>query len=77
MENMSKYRPITNLNTIGMILERLAMKQMRHHMENSPNLGPLQSVYRALHSNEMVKGGKRFAAYDSQQIAFCSAVTRH
>ena len=41
MENMSNYRPFTNLNTIGKILERLAMKQIRRHVENSPNLGPL------------------------------------
>ena len=34
------------------ILERLAMNQMRRHMENLPNLGPLQSAYRALHSTE-------------------------
>ena len=30
-EDMSNYRPITNHNTIGKILERLA-KQMRRHM---------------------------------------------
>ena len=29
-----------------------AMKQMRRHMENLPNLGPLQSAYRALHSTK-------------------------
>ena len=40
-ENMSMYRPITNLNTVGKILERLAMEQMRRHMERSPNFDPL------------------------------------
>ena len=48
----ANYRPITNLSTIGKILERLAMKQMRSHMEDSPNLDPQQSEYRALHSTE-------------------------
>ena len=50
--DMSNFRPITNLNTIGKILERLAMKQLRRHSDQSPNLGHLQSAYRALHSTE-------------------------
>ena len=49
---MSNFRPITNLNTIGKILEHLAMKQLRQHSDHSPNLGHLQSSYRALHSTE-------------------------
>ena len=51
-EDTSNYRPITNFNAIGKIRERLAVEQMRRQMENSPNLAPLQSVYRALHSIE-------------------------
>ena len=52
MENISNYLSITNIKTIRKILERHAMKQMRRHMENSPNLGPLQTAYQALHSIE-------------------------
>ena len=48
--DMSNFHTITNLNTIGKILERLAMKQLRRHSDHSPNLGHLQSAYRALHS---------------------------
>ena len=53
MKDMSNYRPITYLTTIGKILERLAMEQKSCQMENSPNHGPLQLAYRALHSTEM------------------------
>ena len=49
-DDMANYRPITNLNTIGKILERLA--QLRLHMERSVNEGSMQSAYRALHSTE-------------------------
>ena len=49
---MANYRPITNLNTIRKILERLVQKKLRLHMERSVNEGPVQSAYRALHSNE-------------------------
>ena len=48
----SNFRPITNMNTIGKILERRAMKQLRRHSDQSPNLGHLQYAYRALHSTE-------------------------
>ena len=47
-DDMANYRPITNLNTIGKILERLAQKQLRLH--GSVNEEPMQSYYRALHS---------------------------
>ena len=50
--DISNFSPITNLNTTGKILERLAMKQLRRHSDHSPNLGHLQSAYRALHSTE-------------------------
>ena len=50
--DMSNYRPITNLNTIGKILEHLAMNQLRRNMESTSNGAPLQSAYRAFHSTE-------------------------
>jgi Reverse transcriptase (RNA-dependent DNA polymerase) len=48
------YRPITNLNTIGKMLERLAQNQLRQHISISPNYNTSQSAYRALHSTETV-----------------------
>ena len=48
----ANYRPITNSNTIGKILERLAQRRIREHLSLSPNHGTFQSAYRALHSTE-------------------------
>ena len=48
----ANYRPITNLNTIGKMLERLAHYQLRQHISTSPNYNTSQSAYRALHSTE-------------------------
>jgi Reverse transcriptase (RNA-dependent DNA polymerase) len=48
----ANYRPITNLNTIGKMLERLAQNQLRQHISTSPNYNTSQSAYRALHSTE-------------------------
>ena len=52
--DMSNYRPITNLNTTGKILERLTQKQLRRYIEQSPNVSSQQLAYRALHSTETV-----------------------
>ena len=49
---MSNYRAITNLNTIGKLLERLAQAQLRKHIKSSTNVAPLQSAYRVLHLTE-------------------------
>jgi len=48
----ASYRPITNLNTVGKILERLAKKRLLKHLSESPNWGTFQSAYRPLHSTE-------------------------
>ena len=51
---MANYRPITNLNTIGTVLERLVQRQRHGHVEGSPNIGSHQSAYYAFHSTETV-----------------------
>ena len=48
----ANYRPISNLNVISKILERLVLARLTAHVSNSPNLNSLQSVYRAGHSTE-------------------------
>ena len=53
-ENVSNYWPNTSHKIIDNIPDRLTVEKMRRHVENSPNFGPLQSTYRALHSNETV-----------------------
>ena len=50
--DIANYRPITNLNIIGKIIELLAQKQLRRHIAQPPNVGSQQSAYRALQSTE-------------------------
>ena len=52
--DIANLRLITNLITIGKILERLLQYQIRRHIQGSPNFGSLQSAYRVLHSTETV-----------------------
>jgi len=52
VDDPGSYRPISNLNTFGKIIERLAQSQLSGHICKSPNYGPLQSAYRAFHSTE-------------------------
>ena len=49
---LSDFRPISNLNTIGKILERLALARLFPHISISPSFCPLQSAYRKFHSTE-------------------------
>ena len=49
---LSNFRPISNLNTIGKILERLALARLFPHIFISPSFCPLQSAYRKFHSTE-------------------------
>jgi len=46
------YRPISNLNTISKLIERLALKQLGPHIESSQNFNEQQSAYRKKHSTE-------------------------
>ena len=48
----SNYRPISNLNTIGKLVERLALTRLRPHIIHCPNFSPVQSAYRPGHSTE-------------------------
>ena len=49
MLDMGNYRPITNLNTIGKLLEDIVQKQHRRHIEASPNFRSIAvSVMRSI-----------------------------
>jgi hypothetical protein len=48
----SNYRPISNLNTIGKIIERLFLARLMPHVAASNHFSPMQSAYRKLHSTE-------------------------
>ena len=51
--DLSNFRPISNLNTIGKILERLALARLFPHISISPSFTALlQSAYRKFHSTE-------------------------
>ena len=50
--NLSNYRPISNLNNISKILERLFMSRLQPHVLASGNFNPFQSAYRRNHSTE-------------------------
>ena len=49
---LSNFRPISNLNTIGKMLERLALARLFPNISISPSFCPLQSAYRKFHSTE-------------------------
>ena len=49
---LANYRPITNLNTISKILERLANEQLQEHLPLSPNFNTFQLTYRSFQLTE-------------------------
>ena len=48
----ANYTPISNLNTIGKIIERICLVRMLPHISSTGNFSPLQSAYRKRHSTE-------------------------
>ena len=48
----SSYRPISNLNTISKIVERLALSRILSHVDSSVNIDQFQSAYRCGYSTE-------------------------
>jgi len=51
-DDPANYRPISNLNTISKVIERLALARLLPHVAASGNFNPLQSAYRKQHSTE-------------------------
>jgi exonuclease III len=49
---LSNYRPISNLNTVSKLLERLALSRLRPQLTGSSNFSKLQSAYRSGCSTE-------------------------
>ena len=46
------YRPISNLNTISKLIERLVLGRLKQHIQDSGSFDVLQSAYRTGHSTE-------------------------
>jgi hypothetical protein len=51
-DDLSSYRPISNLNFISKILERIIHNRLLTHLNTFPSLSPFQSAYRKFHSVE-------------------------
>ena len=51
-DDLSSYRPISNLNFISKILERIIHNRITSHLQTFPSLTPFQSAYRPFHSTE-------------------------
>ena len=51
-EDLSSYRPISNLNFVSKILERIIHTRLTNHLHSFPSLCPFQSAYRKFHSTE-------------------------
>lgn len=51
-DDPSNYRPISNLNTISKILEKLFLRRIIDHVHSSPSFSAFQSAYRHFHSTE-------------------------
>ena len=51
-DQLSSYRPISNLNFISKLLERVIYSRMCKHLESFPSLSCFQSAYRKFHSTE-------------------------
>src|SRR5881296_1410403 len=52
IEDLSSYRPISNLNFITKIFERIIRNRLNRHLTSFPSLSPFQSAYRKFHSAE-------------------------
>src|SRR6478609_11273506 len=48
----SNYRPISNLNTAGKIIERVCLARLLPHVASTENFSTLQSANRKRHSTE-------------------------
>lgn len=51
-ENLTNFRPISNLPFIAKILERIVASQLRSHLSVNNLFEPLQSGFRKMHSTE-------------------------
>ena len=51
-DDLSNYRPISTLNFISKILERIVLNRMQTHLSSNSLISPFQSAYRKFHSTE-------------------------
>ena len=51
-DDLASYRPISNLNFVSKILERIIHTRITEHLQTFPSICPFQSAYRKFHSTE-------------------------
>jgi hypothetical protein len=51
-DDLASYRPISNLNFISKIIERVIHSRINSHLATFPSITPFQSAYRKFHSTE-------------------------
>ena len=51
-EDLNNYRPVSNLSFLSKLVERVAARQLRSHLETTELYVPVQSAYRSYHSTE-------------------------
>ena len=51
-DELSSYRPISNLNFISKVVERIVHARISSHLESFPSITPFLSAYRQFHSTE-------------------------
>jgi len=51
-DDLSSYRPISNLNFISKVLERIIHTRINNHLQTFHSICPFQSAYRKFHSTE-------------------------
>ena len=52
VDNLTNYRPISNLHFVSKFLERIVARRMEEHLASNSLFLPFQSAYRKLHSTE-------------------------
>ena len=73
----ANYRPISNLNTISKIIERLVLTRLVQHVSLSPNFDSFQSAYKRHHSTEtalLKLTDDIFARFDDHQCTILVAL---
>ena len=52
LADLASYRPISNLNFVSKVLERIIHSRINNHLQQFPSICPFQSAYRKFHSTE-------------------------